>query len=433
MKLSQYSFLLSNRRGYFLFSTLFFSIIEIDEQVFQILSKCKCGNREINGSSIGEELYSALNDNGFLCKSFEEEYLSFQEGCLNARADDRDMHLTIIPTMSCCFSCPYCFEKHKKGGVISDVVIDSIIRHIDKRNPESLHITWFGGEPLLATLKIDDFSKKLFQAYHGNYSSDIITTGFPVSDSVVDTLRAAKISEIQITIDGYKENHNKVKFTNQCQDTFTRIIDNVDYITSRIPSINCAIRVNVTKENISDIPFLHSMLSARFANRNIWLSPSLVMQNGRTCTEQLFSTDEFRVITKEWWEKYRIPTKWIYGYDRTECAIRKPSSLVIMPDGSVCRCWEVIGEQEYSIGKILSDGSIAMTETNQVFSESLCSIDPFSNEKCKKCPYLPMCYGGCPIKIIKSHNHQENRVPICTSYKDHLNDWLEMYLDYIHG
>ena len=175
------------------------------------------------------------------------------------------------------------------------------------------------------------------------------------------------------------------------------------------------------------------MISARFANRNIWLSPSLVMQNGRTCSEQLFSTDEFRIITKEWWKKYRIPTKWIYGNDRTECAIRKPSSLVIMPDGSVCRCWEVIGEQEYSIGKILSDGSIAMTETNQVFSESLCSIDPFSNEKCKKCPYLPICYGGCPIKIIKSHNHQENRVPICTSYKDHLNDWLEMYLDYIHG
>ena len=104
-----------------------------------------------------------------------------------------------------------------------------------------------------------------------------------------------------------------------------------------------------------------------------------------------------------------------------------------MPDGSICRCWEVIGEQEYSIGKILSDGSIAMTETNQVFSESLCSIDPFSNKKCKKCPYLPICYGGCPIKIIKSDTPQENRVPICTSYKDHLNDWLELYLDYIQG
>lgn len=430
MKLSQYSFLLSNRRGYFLFSTLFFSIIEVDEHVYRMLSECKCGDKEVNGSSLGDELYTTLNNNGFLCESYEEEYLAFREGCINARTDDRDMHVTIVPTMNCCFSCPYCFEKHKKSGVISEGVIDSIIRYIGNTNPESLHITWFGGEPLLATRQIESFSKKLFKAYQGNYSSDIITTGFPVSGSVVDTLRTGHINDIQITIDGDKENHNKVKFTNQCNDTFSRIIDNIDYISSQIPSINCIIRVNVTKENINDIPFLHSKLSARFANRNIWLSPSLVMQNGCACSEQLFSSDEFRIITKEWWEKYKIPTKWIYGIDRTECAIRKPSSIVVLPDGSICRCWEVTGDQEYTIGKLLSDGNITLTEANHEFSKNLGSIDPFSIEKCKKCPYLPICYGGCPIKIIKCENNHGSHVPICTSYKGHLNDWLELYLDF---
>ena len=125
-----------------------------------MLSECKCGDKDVNGSSLGDELYTTLNNNGFLCESYEEEYLAFREGCINARTDDRDMHVTIVPTMNCCFSCPYCFEKHKKSGVISEGVIDSIIRYIGNTNPESLHITWFGGEPLLATRQIESFSKK---------------------------------------------------------------------------------------------------------------------------------------------------------------------------------------------------------------------------------------------------------------------------------
>lgn len=430
MKLSQYCFLLSNQRGYFLFSTLFFSIIKVDQPVYQILSECKKRNSTVNIASLGRELYSILKDNGFLCNSFKEEYATLQQRCINARTDDKDLHLTIVPTMTCCFSCPYCFERHKRGGIISSDVMVAVLNYIKNRNPESLHITWFGGEPLLAIKRIGEFSTKLSDFYCGEYSSDIITTGFPINSSAIEILKNAHIYECQITIDGAKENHNKVKFTKQCPDTFTRIFDNIDILTSHIPEIKCAIRVNVTKENKEDIPLLHSMIKKRFSGRHVWLSPSLVLKNGSACPEKLFSSDEFRIITKRWWEKYKIPTKWIYGLDCTECAIRKPSAIVVLPDGSICRCWEAVGDKEYTIGILANDGCIDYSRINESFIKYLNLCDPFLNKQCRNCPYLPICFGGCPIKNIKRCKTGHKSFLDCTSYKNHLDEWLELYLDY---
>ena len=31
--------------------------------------------------------------------------------------------------------------------------------------------------------------------------------------------------------------------------------------------------------------------------------------------------------------------------------------------------------------------------------------DPFEEEECKDCPFLPMCYGGCMFEYQKHGNH----------------------------
>lgn len=427
MKLSRYCFLLTNKRGYYCFSTLFYSILQIDKEVFQILHNCKMENTNVPQKTIGRELYKALGDNGFLCISPEDELISFYRGCQDARQDNRDLHITIVPTLSCCFSCSYCFEKEKRAGIITSEVLNSIIEYILKKNPDSLHITWFGGEPLLAVKQIKEFSEKLDSHYHGEYSSDMITTGFPVTESAIDIIKRSHITDIQVTIDGAQENHNKVKYTKSCPDSFTRVINNVELITTRIPEIRCAIRVNVTKANAADIPFLHNMVTERFQGRNVWLSPSLVIDNGISCSGLLFSYDEFRCLSEEWWYNYKIPTKWIYGFEQTECAIRKPSAIVVMPDGAICRCWEEVSNKENYIGALKSDGTINCYAKQQALTEQLNNCDPFLNDSCRTCPYLPLCYGGCPIKSIRHQNKEFQ----CTSYKNHLDEWLDIYLDYL--
>lgn len=427
MKLSRYCFLLTNKRGYYCFSTLFYSILQVDEDAFRLLQRCKEEDTDVPERCVGKGLFDALYENGLLCRSHKEEFFRFYQRCQYARQDERDLHITIVPTLNCCFACAYCFEKHKKASVINCDVLCSIIKYILKKNPDSLHITWFGGEPILAIKQIEEFSKKLDSQFHGDYSSDIITTGFPISEPVIDIIKRSHITEIQVTIDGAQENHNKVKYTKGCSDTFTHVFDNIKLITQRIPEIRCVIRVNVTKENAADIPFLHNLVKERFQGSNVWLSPSLVIDNGIACSGQLFSYDDFRNLSKEWWYNYKIPTKWIYGLEQSECAIRKPSAIVVMPDGNLCRCWEEVGNKESYVGSLNTDGTICDSENQAVFSKKLNDSDPFLNESCKECPYLPLCFGGCPIKGIKFHQKELQ----CTSYKNHLDEWLDIYLDYL--
>ena len=61
--------------------------------------------------------------------------------------------LTICPTLACNFDCSYCFEKKRSGKMTAEVqnqVVSFAETMLMAFRPESLGITWFGGEPLLA-------------------------------------------------------------------------------------------------------------------------------------------------------------------------------------------------------------------------------------------------------------------------------------------
>ena len=53
-----------------------------------------------------------------------------------------------------------------------------------------------------------------------------------------------KLQHIQITLDGLKETHNKIKFTKNENDTFSRTIKNIDLLASSATEIRISIRVN---------------------------------------------------------------------------------------------------------------------------------------------------------------------------------------------
>jgi uncharacterized protein len=65
---------------------------------------------------------------------------------------DRVYHLTINPTLECNFNCWYCYIQHPKG-YMSGAAIELVKKHIrwmvDNEKIDGLHLTWFGGEPLI--------------------------------------------------------------------------------------------------------------------------------------------------------------------------------------------------------------------------------------------------------------------------------------------
>ena len=111
MKVSNYTFLFENNNEYFIFNSLSKAFLEIDKESFDILLEKQKETSEISEQNIDKELFDELKKRLMLCENHKDELLIYKSMVMNIRNSDSNIHLTIAPTMDCCFSCFYCFEQ----------------------------------------------------------------------------------------------------------------------------------------------------------------------------------------------------------------------------------------------------------------------------------------------------------------------------------
>src|SRR5262245_20489732 len=77
--------------------------------------------------------------------------------------DSRYLNLILLPTERCNFRCTYCYENFEVGRMDHSVV-SAVKSLIYRRVPDlqTLDISWFGGEPLLAKDIIYDISSYVY-------------------------------------------------------------------------------------------------------------------------------------------------------------------------------------------------------------------------------------------------------------------------------
>ncbi len=136
----------SRARGHFLlYSTHSGNMIRCSVDEYQVI------NDDI--SQLNSDTLSSLSDLGLVVDADVDEISQLLEPFNYSKAPSPTLALTIVPTTRCNFACTYCFEGCLSVKTMSDSTIDHLSNLINRRAPdlENLHITWFGGEPLLAT------------------------------------------------------------------------------------------------------------------------------------------------------------------------------------------------------------------------------------------------------------------------------------------
>lgn len=283
MKISNYTLLFDiENKEFFTYNTLSNALIEIDEETYSQLRRLQSDKTEFDCSLFDAELYKVLSDNNILTENEKDDFLLYKSIIWRQRQQNNSMHLTIAPTMDCCFKCHYCFERYKAKEHMSETVMNSIVKYVTSfKDLASLKLTWFGGEPLMAPYEIEAFDKKLKKEFSKTITSNIITTGFHINTEIIKILKNAGITSAQITLDGKKETHNKIKFVNDCDDVFEKFMRNVELLNDTAPDIEVVFRVNLTKENAGEYVDLYNYLMSRFKGRkNIAASPAFVMDRG---------------------------------------------------------------------------------------------------------------------------------------------------------
>ena len=432
MKISKYTFLFPVGEEYYIYNTLSNALLAIDKDSYNTLKQIQTEQAQIENSTIDAELYEVLSEKRFITENEKDDFLMYKSMIDAQRNGLSHMHLTIAPTMDCNFSCHYCFEEKEETYITSEV-IDSLIKYIEQQKELSgIFLTWFGGEPLMAIDKIQEFYRK-FKPVWGEkeFRSNIITTAYHITPEVIEILKEVKVSSMQITLDGSKETHNKIKYTNDCSDVFSKVIQNIDLLTELAPEIYINIRINLTRENIKEYVELYKFLAERYNGKKIGIAPGFVLSRGCNNDKEsplFLSVKECAGYILHLFYNERIHSPAIRYPERffNECAIRSRTAIGIAPEGYVYKCWEVIGNKKQAIGKLTEDGQIEYTNIT-VLNRHRYGADTLDDKVCASCAYLPVCNGGCPIQRVENE-FEGAKNEVCTYYKDYLPEFLTAHI-----
>ena len=206
-----------------------------------------------------------LRHRGLLVDDPEQERNTVVSRFERQRADRGHLGLTIAPTDGCNFACPYCYESLNYTFMSDETqqhVAEFIANSLTSGKYQSMHVTWYGGEPLMprSLQAIEFLSERIGDAcLKGNihYSANIISNGYLLNRTVAERLAKCGITLAQITLDGPREQHNRTRVLKNGSGTFDRILEN---IKSCSDLLRFSIRMNVTTENAWSVAELKSLL-----------------------------------------------------------------------------------------------------------------------------------------------------------------------------
>lgn len=362
-----------------------------------------------------------LVENGILLdESFDE--VAFLTYCHDLTKFSRGaLHLVLATTMDCNFGCPYCYENRRKGKMsieVQDAIVRFIETHIENGVKE-LDVTWYGGEPLLYPDIIRNLAARIREAADNSnceLKMYMVTNGFLFTPELVEMIDQIGVLKVQITLDGLKEHHDARRHLRNGQGTFDKIFDNLKLFEEY--SIRVDIRMNVDNENCKDYIGLQQKIAA-LDNPNIILYPSPVEDiNPDTINEvSAFMTfDEFEKFAHgicQEGDATSAATKVLddrYCY----CQAETENSYVIDELGNCYKCWDQVGRIETSCFNITN-----IEEKNYSNIVKFMAWEPFRDEKCGQCVFLPVCFGGCKFHRMNSGRYD------CGFTEESMRNYLE--------
>jgi uncharacterized protein len=408
LKSSRYNHFFSYPDGLRLaYNSLSGSILKLNDDMGNEIEAALSGNNRI---ICQDEILKMLIDLKFLVDDDVNELNIVKYIFKSSTLIEKPIMLTILPTIGCNFGCNYCFEKHIRGLMNSDVQ-DALLRFvISKLLPKgnSLSIEWFGGEPLLGISVIENLSKRLKDACLESevqmLPANIITNGYLLDDKMSHRLVNLGITSAQITLDGTPEIHNRRRPLVNGKGSFEKIIENLRNVPDELKIV---IRINVDAHNKDCIFDLLSYL----CDENLVPRAKPYIARVESYSEECRSSEgdflsseqfvEFQNELKSRCMQVGIP--WFSsGKPRLNacgfCIVDNINAFVVEPNGKLLKCWAEAGNSSGTeIGHLLKE------ETwDNLDISPLQRRDPFDDEECCNCKILPACMGGCP-KTRENH------------------------------
>lgn len=340
------------------------------------------------------------------------------------------LELTVIPTDACNFRCRYCYQEERVNHIMTEETADRILLFIKKncRFYKGVTINWFGGEPLMEKEFVIWFMKeagKICKEARVPLTGRMSTNGYLLDEECFKALMKCRILYFQITVDGTKESHNFQRPHVIDDDSYQKIIDNLENISQNIKGYyKIAVRINITKSIEKSLDSVIENFRF-FANNNKF---SIHWQYVRD-----FGGEQVHEFEDEMVEKFGEVDRFIdlatdngiaslheiyFGVGAGLCAACKNHSFIIDQDGLVFKCTLAMYDDSVTdncIGFIDEKGNMIIEDEKNV-----CWIlREKGAEKCENCFCYPICFHKtCPY--VRRYKNEDG----CFSEKNRLTYFL---------
>lgn len=422
MKLSKYNYFTKNiDNELLLFNTLkgTDSFIKLSSQNAPTIEDFLSGNKNI--SDVKCSVFDELVKNGYVLPDSYDEEAKLRQIYIDNIADTQLM-LTIIPTEKCNFRCKYCYESFP-DKVMSEEIQEAIILYLKKNlnKYSTLHISWFGGEPLLAIDIIEQMSekiKKICAFFKKPFTASITSNGFLLNSENFKKLLKCNVLYYQITVDGTKDIHDFQRPHEHLNiSTYDTVLHNLKSIKDNVKNemFRITIRSNFSKLHIDKIEEHKKTLYKMFGNDKryqFFVRP--VMDWGGNSISGFKDTLVDNKGLEMFYDKLMSSDcKLNYIYEDFlnnaggVCYAGKKNSYVITSSGDIYKCTcDFDNCLEAKIGHIGVNGNMCIDE--ETLNKWLCD---FSN--CKKdCFYSPICLrDACSANRVLNKS-DKNKCPL---------------------
>jgi uncharacterized protein len=287
--------------------------------------------------------------------------------------------LTVLTSTDCNLGCGYCFQNTGQdltGGNrppriaharLTSKTITSVLEFAARRMAaaelDKLRVLLFGGEPLLNPRGCLELLERA--AGHGLVSAWMISNATLLTPALARQLWDRKLRSIQVTFDGDREEHDRIRIRRSNGGTFDGIVRNIDRASAAAP-IQWALRVNVSHHNQHGIDSLIERLADALDTARCSIYFSQVGDIGIGYTNDLSHTREMAARFSRWHRRALD-----LGFTVTRPGPRPLCQTcghgdgrygaVVSADGTLSSCWETAGDPEWRVGTV-QDGYLPERE-----------------------------------------------------------------------
>lgn len=298
---------------------------------------------------------------------------------------------TILPTLACNARCFYCYEEGMPQPTMSPETVEQTIHYLIRNQPEGkMHLSWFGGEPLLRPDIIDRISNGL-KTSGVEFTSSMVTNGSLITPEIIEKMTGLwNVQQVQITMDGNEQDYIERKRYPVYRDYYHALMDTVSRMSET--GIGVAIRCNVDNDNVDHLPSLLEDLSVGIRHKErVSFYCEQIFGEGRRTNDIAVRERIIALRPQIIAAGFRL-TAMVHLPSEPQVSFCMATSggAVIAPDGNLYPCEHMPKEARF--------GDVWNGVTDDAARKEFARVDRI-REKCKCCPFLPICtpFASCPV------------------------------------